>query len=246
MRFLVPILAIVLATYHTFQPHVADARQTVEYNAYKSGQLRGFLEKFKETMKKGDEQHGVPVLDPFMNKHEHIDLNEKGLFSAKGDLDNLRIAGLSDYQVNQGDFTIAGLKANVALLFRQINIMTRYNVSGTLIDEISYYGRGNLALVIRQLNVTADLKLGVKNERMQVSNLVIHAHVKEFDCVITGLYDDENLSRVISRSITKMVPDLLEKYQNRISQYVSKVATNVMNNILKQYTLKDLLDMIGH
>lgn len=43
-----------------------------------------------------------------------------------------------------------------------------------------------------------------------------------------------------------MVPDLLEKYQNRISQYVSKVATNVMNNILKQYTLKDLLDMIGH
>lgn len=42
-----------------------------------------------------------------------------------------------------------------------------------------------------------------------------------------------------------MVPDLLEKYQNRISQYVSKVATNVMNNILKQYTLKELLDMIG-
>lgn len=32
-------------------------------------------------MKKGDEKHGVPVLDPYMNKHEHIDLKEKGLFS---------------------------------------------------------------------------------------------------------------------------------------------------------------------
>ncbi|XP_071876614.1 uncharacterized protein [Bombus fervidus] len=245
MRFLVPILAIVLVTYHTFHSHVADARQTGKYNAYKSGQLRGFLEKFKETMKKGDEKHGVPVLDPFMSKHEHIDLKENGLFSAKGDLDNLRVAGLSDYEVNQGDFTVVGLRAKVALLFRQINIMTRYNVSGTLIDEISYYGRGNLALVIRQLNVTADLKLGVKDERIHVSNLVIHAHVKEFDCVITGLYDDENLSKVISKTITEMVPDLLEKYQNRISQYVSKVATNVMNDILKQFTLKDLLDMIG-
>lgn len=45
----------------------------------------------------------------------------------------------------------------------------------------------NFSLVIRQLNVTADLKLGVKNERMQVSNLVIHAHVKEFD--VSVVYD---------------------------------------------------------
>lgn len=35
--------------------------------------------------------------------------------------------------------------------------------------------------------MTADLKMGVKNERMQVSNLVIHAHVKEFD--VSVVYD---------------------------------------------------------
>lgn len=84
-----------------------------------------------------------------ITKRESNDINRRRFSSssnrAKGDLDNLRIAGLSDYQVNQGDFTITGLKANVSLLFRQINIMSRYNVSGTLIDEISYYGHGNLA-----------------------------------------------------------------------------------------------------
>lgn len=83
-----------------------------------------------------------------VTKRESNDINRHRFYSsnrAKGDLDNLRVAGLSDYQVNQGDFTMVGLQAKVALLFRQINVMTRYNVSGTLLDEISFYGRGNLA-----------------------------------------------------------------------------------------------------
>ena len=83
-----------------------------------------------------------------ITKRESNDINRHRFSSsnrAKGDLDNLRVAGLSDYQVNQGDFAIVGLQAKVALLFKQINIMTQYNVSGTLLDEISYYGRGKLS-----------------------------------------------------------------------------------------------------
>lgn len=62
----------------------------------------------------------------------------------KGILKNLRSNGLSDYKVNQGDFMLAGLKVDVGLLFNQINVMTDYNVTGTLVDSFSIFGNGNI------------------------------------------------------------------------------------------------------
>ena len=64
---------------------------------------------------------------------------------AKGHLKNLRIDGLSNYTVKQADFPMAGFKAKVTLLFHEIKIETRYNMTGTFLDEDSFHGRGNLA-----------------------------------------------------------------------------------------------------
>lgn len=48
---------------------------------FKPGQLNGFLENFKETMEEGDENLGIPVLEPFVRKHLDIDLSKRRLFS---------------------------------------------------------------------------------------------------------------------------------------------------------------------
>ncbi|XP_043593290.1 uncharacterized protein LOC122572416 [Bombus pyrosoma] len=212
---------------------------------FKSGQLNGFLEQFKETMEEGDENLGIPVLDPFMSKHEHIDLEEDELFSAEGHLKNLRIDGLSNYTVKQADFPLAGFKAKVALLFHEINIETRYNMTGTFLDENSFNGRGNLALVIKRLNVTADLQLQIQEGRLYVSNLELQTRVREFDCNISELYVNDDLSEDISETITEEAPNFLKENQNLISRYVGKILKNVINDILKKYTLVNLLDMIG-
>lgn len=39
---------------------------------------------------------------------------------------------------------LAGLKVDVSLLFNQINVMTDYNVTGTLVDSFSIFGNGNI------------------------------------------------------------------------------------------------------
>lgn len=48
---------------------------------FKIGQLNGFLEKFKEIMEEGDENLGIPVLEPFVTEHLDIDLEISRLFS---------------------------------------------------------------------------------------------------------------------------------------------------------------------
>lgn len=48
---------------------------------FQSGQLNGFLEKFKEMMEEGDENLGIPVLEPLVMEHMDIDWKIRTLFS---------------------------------------------------------------------------------------------------------------------------------------------------------------------
>ncbi|KOC62517.1 hypothetical protein WH47_04177 [Habropoda laboriosa] len=257
--------------------------------------------------------------DPFQRTHMDVNLSAKGLFSVNGTLDNVRANGLSNYKVNKGDFAIVGLKANVSLTWDDISIMTKYNVKGTLIDSIPFFGNGNLSpfmqvaaslnktakpaaaaatecrirkvvcdqsrtrsqsvlqfpnaskavlpkssinvscprfllteklnrthsVVIKGLTVTVDLKLGVKDKKVYVTDLVLHAHIKQFPCKITGLFDDEGISNTMSQVITEVTPGLLDDYQNKISAYASPKVADLLNKLLKNYTLKDLMEIIS-
>lgn len=223
MRLFALVLATVLITCHASS--VIEIYRNNEYDEYenKGGQLVGFLEKLKEYIKNGNPKLSIPVLDPLQIKNMSIDLNEKGLISLKGILKNLRSNGLSDYKVNQGDFMLAGLKVDVGLLFNQISVMTDYNVTGTLVDSFSIFGNGNIRVVVKGLNVTVDMKLGVKNNTLNISNLTFNAHLKEFNCAITGLYNDEEVSKLLSKAITEVLPGLLDDYQTEISNYASPI-----------------------
>lgn len=245
MRLFVLLLATVLITCHASS--VIEIYRNNEYDEYenKGGQLVGFLEKLKEYVKNGNSKLCIPVLDPLQIKNMSIELNEKGLISLKGILKNLRSNGLSDYKVNQGDFMLAGLKVDVGLLFNQINVMTDYNVTGTLVDSFSIFGNGNIRVAIKGLNVTVDLKLGVKNNKLNISKLMFNVHLKEFDCAITGLYNDEEVSKLLSKAITEVLPGLLDDYQTEISNYASPIIANTLNNkFLNNLSLKDLIDII--
>lgn len=130
----------------------------------------------------------------------------------------------------------------------------------------------NFSAVIKGLNVTIDLKLGVNNNKVNISNLVFHAHLKEcnvsivssfsvicaekrietttietlqfFQCVITGLYNDEEVSKLLSKVITEVLPGLLDDYQTEISNYASPIIAKTLNKFLNNISLKDLLDII--
>ncbi|XP_050471551.1 uncharacterized protein LOC126864322 isoform X1 [Bombus huntii] len=211
---------------------------------FQSGQLNGFLEKFKEMMEEGDENLGIPVLEPLVMEHLDIDWKIRTLFSAEGYLENLRIDGLSNYTVKRADFTMADFKGKVNLLFHEIKIETGYDVTGTFLDE-DVEGCGDLALRIEGLKVKADLQLEIKEGRLYVSNLELRVKVREFDCNISELYVNDDLSENISETITEEAPNFLEENQDLISQYLSKMLRKLINNILKKYTVVNLLDMIS-
>ncbi|CAD1468998.1 unnamed protein product, partial [Heterotrigona itama] len=214
------------------------------YDAYAGGiSLCGFLEKFKESIKNGNQKLGIPVLDPLRVNHLDLNVNKEELL-LQGYLNNIHAIGLSNYVVNRGDFSIVGLIANVSLLFNQIDLMTEYNVKGTLMNKISLYGHGNIALDIRKLNVSVNLQLSTVDQKIQAKNVVLNVHVKEFNLKITGLFDDEDLSATLSKAISDILPGIIDDYQSEISKKASSIVENLLNQFLKKFTLKDLLDII--
>ncbi|KOX79339.1 hypothetical protein WN51_09141 [Melipona quadrifasciata] len=228
-------------THDGFYQSIKETRECGAY-AGQGGQLCGFLEKFKETIRNGDEKLGIPVLDPL--KREINDKSVHGLLVCsnrlEGYLKNVREKGLSDYAVTRGDFSIVGLIANVSLLFNQIDLMTEYNVNGTLMNKISLYGHGNIALVIKGLNVSVNLKLGVENQRIVVRDLVLNVHVQKFDLEMTGLFDDEDLSKTLSKAISEVLPDFIDDYQSEVSAKASPIVANLLSNLqeIKRYQVK--------
>ncbi|OAD52998.1 hypothetical protein WN48_11084 [Eufriesea mexicana] len=245
MRLLVAVLACVLVACQARVPNVNEANLSGGVLDTRGGQLVGFLEKFKDKLRRGDDHLGIiPVLDPL--KQDHLDVNlDQEAVRLRGYLDNLVATGLSEYKVNRGDFTIIGIKANVSLLWEKIDIAAKYSVNGTLADYISVYGNGNLAISIQGLMVSVDLKLSVKDKKLFVSQLVLHARVQKMDCEITGLYNDEELSAVLSKAIGEILPGLIDDYQNELSVAASPLVADLLNDVLKNMTIKDLLDMIS-
>ncbi|KAF3425816.1 hypothetical protein E2986_12950 [Frieseomelitta varia] len=187
---------------------------------------------------------------PLQLQREISDKSEHRLFVCsnrlEGYLKNIHGIGLSDYKVIRGDFSIVGLVVNVSLLFNQIDFMTEYNVNGTLMDQMLLYGHGNIALVMKGLGVSVNLKVGfTESEKIVVKDLVLNVHVKTFDLKMTGLFNDDDLSNTLSHAISEVLPGLLDDYQNEISSKASPIVANFLNKFLKKFSLNDLLDIIG-
>ncbi|KZC06942.1 hypothetical protein WN55_08179 [Dufourea novaeangliae] len=218
-----------------------------ENYAFGEGALVGFLEKMKESLKKGDSKIGIPILDPLKVDHVDLNLNHK-LVQLEGTLDNIKAHGLSNYKVNRGDFKLGGFVVNASLTWNDIDLLTKYKIThGKLIDAVSFFGEGIISAVVQGLTVEVNTKLSINDDMtLYVRTMDVSIHLKKFDLVITGLFDDAEMSKLISQIASELLPDLIDDYQQQLSKVGNKLVTNLLDGILSKLTLEDLLDMIGN
>ena len=242
MHLSVAVIAAILVACHAAVPpmHVGQPMEIAEVLA-KDGMLVKVLEKFRNIIKNGNDSLGIPALDPL--KMEHVDLNVKegGLIELHGALDNLRAHGLSTYIINKGDLAIVGLLANVSLTWNEIDLMTNYKITSGKIADMDVYGSGTLMAVIKGLTVTVDMKIGIKDGGLYAKELVLHAHLKGLNFKITGLYDDAEMSKLVSSIVSDVAPGLIEDYQEKLSNIGSPIVLKLLNKVLKNISLSSIL-----
>ncbi|XP_076168510.1 uncharacterized protein LOC143147279 [Ptiloglossa arizonensis] len=242
MHFFPVIIAAILVSCHA-TPTLIETKQLEQITTY--GLLDGFLEKLKGILKTGDTKLGIPKLDPL--SIEHVDVNTKGLIELKGSLDSIRGHGLSEYTVNQGDFTFAGFLANISLTWNELEVMTKYKLdNSTLADTLSIFGEGIISARVNNLTAHVEAKVGItEDQRVYIANLTLHVHLKRLDIIITGLLNDTEFSKLVSNILSELTPQMVDDYQQQLSKYASPLVMERLNNNLKGMTLDKLIDIIN-
>ncbi|XP_076290807.1 uncharacterized protein LOC143214087 [Lasioglossum baleicum] len=213
------------------------------------GQLVGFLEKLKAWMKTGNDKPKIPILDPLKKDHLELNINnQKTGIILQAALDNLRVLGLADFVVNKGDFKLIGLKANIDLTWKNIDLFTMYELIKARIQSppIAFNGTGAILAILKDLRVSADAKLSMNaDDKLFVKEIKMGIQLGKLEFTATGLLNDEEISQMISRIVSDLVPQILRDYPKEISEKSGELVKKVLDNVLSKLSLKDLIELIG-
>ncbi|KAG7207741.1 hypothetical protein KM043_009355 [Ampulex compressa] len=207
--------------------------------------LHGVLEKFRVLMKTGDASKGIPVLDPFTAVQLPVNIAKEDLIELVALLTHVNVEGLAGYTIDEGEFVLAGLKCAVGLTWPEIRGSTDYVVDGEAVKSVKIFGNGTVTVRLTNFSFHTNLSLNVKNKKLNVKNMTSKISLGGINLKITGLYNDEEFSELVSAIVSDMLPQLITDYQPMISNLVNKVATEKLNEELRKMSMKDLLGMIG-
>ncbi|KAL6260311.1 hypothetical protein P5V15_007842 [Pogonomyrmex californicus] len=217
----------------------------IEINGkYDGDKLKGFLEKVKILIKTGNETLGIPVLDPFTQDRLEININEDGL-NLNGLLTNINVKGLSEYDINAGDYNIKlplKIILTVNLSWPLITANTKYNIKGKM-DDFEIYGDGTIDMAARGFGFDTEIQLGINGQHFKINDLKLKLDLESLNLHITGLYNDEEISTILSAMISDMASDIVRDVStaSKIIPFVQKI----LDDFLSSKTISEILKIIG-
>ncbi|XP_033335031.2 uncharacterized protein LOC117225507 [Megalopta genalis] len=245
MRVIVLVLTALAISCHAFEDDLY-LHGPVQIETFETGKLVGFLEKVKQWLKTGHEKPDIPVLDPLKKDHFELDITNE-VITLKGTLDDLRATGLSDYDVLQGDFELAGLKAKIKLVWPDIDLMTKYHLTeAQLGGDLKLWGTGNIMALVQGLAVDVNISISMDDDgKLYVKDLDVKIALKSLKFDATGLLDDDQTSKILSKIVSEVAPQILVDYQDKVSKLAGDLVRKVMNEMLSKLSIGDIIGMIS-
>ncbi|XP_011877829.1 PREDICTED: uncharacterized protein LOC105567513, partial [Vollenhovia emeryi] len=161
-----------------------------------------------------------------------------------GLLTDTRVDGLSSYNVSSADFKLIGLRANANLSWPTVVANTYYSMKGNAFG-FDVYGNGKMNAIVKDLKFCINFSFTLKDKHIQVKQVVTKISLGALDFHATGLYDDEDTSKLLSDTISDMVPKMIDEYQKDVTDNVNEIIKTLANEFLSTITLKDLLKILG-
>lgn len=212
-------------------------------NPSKFTAFESLLEKFKAILKTGNASLGIPPVDPFTADKLPIQFNkEKTKVDAL--LKKVNVQGMSEYTVNSADYQIISLKVELNLTWPLVVANAEYKLQAN-VNDFNIFGKGDVGLVARNFDFAGVITFNVKGKYLEVRCVQTKFFLKKMNIKITGLFDDEKLSELISTVLSDMLPQLIVDYQDAIAKKLNVIVTNVLNNFLSDKTLGDLLKWLS-
>lgn len=60
----------------------------------------------------------------------------------------------------------------------------------------------------------------------------------------TGIFEDEELSKLVSTIISDIVPEFINDYQDVITEKLNSIITEILNDFLAEHSLSEILNWV--
>ncbi|CAG5026874.1 unnamed protein product [Parnassius apollo] len=253
MRHLAIVIAAALAIVAASPLEVQILREKLflgEENTRNSALEQLFLsllEELRELMVTGSDT--VPILDPLTIDKIHVDENTISIIPGHVTINDLSVAKISTFEINELSVTIT------SLLLQRYRIILDGSVPVVDVGVGDYdlnlsvfggsiFGKGDATIKIVEPRIRTNLLMSISLSGGIYLNLLecqIHVSLASFEPKITGLFNDPVLSDFISSFLQNLVPEMLEFFEEEITEFLSTTVLEVGNNILREFDLSAIL-----
>jgi len=218
-----------------------DGQQTIK--AQKWTKFEDFLERFKGILRNGDSSLGIPVLDPIAMSQLPLKIKQNDTdFEAL--LTNVKVDGLSAYTVNSGDFKLIGFKVTLDLTWPLVVATTNYSMKGS-VAGFQLYGDGDINISAHNFRYQTEIAFSLNGNHLKTRQINSKISLGELDFRITGLFNNEEISELLSKLISDMVPQIIKDDHATIIKEVDPIIRKELDSFLATMTLADLLKLLG-
>ncbi|XP_017777896.1 PREDICTED: uncharacterized protein LOC108563669 [Nicrophorus vespilloides] len=203
---------------------------------YLKDKIKAAFECVRGIMKEGIPSVGLPSLDQLNVDELNVDLNKLGIENVAGSLNvsALELKGLSGFFLSNMDDKVSVLPPSYELIMHfnepELLLETEYEIEAEIYG-ISVTGTGRASIKVTDLV----LDIGFKGELVARKPYLHYAHIyptiETFNASITGLFDDEELSKtlsgIISDTVLATVNDNSQAIGDQIGDYIKQIINNV-------------------
>ncbi|KAL7299442.1 hypothetical protein TKK_0007685 [Trichogramma kaykai] len=243
----VSCLLLLVAVAHLSEASIYDIRADVERYAVTrtmASKLRVFLEALKGYMQTGNDELGIPKMDPFETKFQKIDLKKRDLV-LKGNVSEVHVEGLSNYKVGDVDFRIGQKNLTIGLKWPRINGTTKYSVDATYSEKVSIYGTGDVSFDIRDLEFYSQIQFQ-KSKAVKIVGLIkTRVKLGALKLNLTGLFNDDELSGLVSEALSDVLPETIDEYQAETVALVNELVVEEGNKLVVGSTWTEIISKLG-
>ncbi|XP_011168956.1 uncharacterized protein LOC105202242 [Solenopsis invicta] len=204
--------------------------------------MTNFLERLRPILRTGNSTLGIPIIDPFTAKYMFFNFNDTGNIELETHLSNVKVDGLSLYEIINDDCNLFDMEAEIDLCWQVINVNTSCHMNGNAFGY-DVDGNGDVTIAIKNYRFQSKICMELYQGHIQIISMSTNMTMTEFDFHVTGLFNNDKQSTEFSRTISEMVPKVINTDQTFVDN-INNYTMQIINEYLSTTSFTDLLNFI--
>ncbi|XP_005180768.1 uncharacterized protein LOC101890822 [Musca domestica] len=206
-----------------------------------------FLEELKMRMCHPIPKFGLPALDPLTIGHVETEIDNKYFVDFSTSVTDFALTGLSDFEVPSLTITtIPTRRSRFEIVLPKVVLKSLYTAKGSIARVVNLNGDGNADGYVENGRLAVSWIFNIGLSSVRIRSLTIEISLGGLYLNIEDVVEEPRINEFLHAVINELGIELLnDVWVEAQEKGAVKFVENKINSIIGQYSLGDLLKIIG-